>query len=84
VGDAGGAGRKAFCAACGLRKEVPGNRAPYGWYLLSVQVPEWFNSGSERNYRWVGMFCSAACLAAYQPELDKQAALLSTVYQAGS
>ena len=75
--------RWVYCVTCNAGAEVPGGRAPYGWYALSVQVPEWFNSASGKSYRWAGVFCSPACLAGHQGELERQAALMRGVYEVG-
>lgn len=53
------------CKSCGREVQVPSPDSeghPYGWYSLSVGVPAWYNTRSDKHYRWVGIYCSADCL----------------------
>lgn len=72
------------CRGCGRTVEVPDPHEghPYGWYSVSVNMPPALNSASRRPYRWVGMFCSPACLAAHVPALESQRELTRGVYEA--
>lgn len=74
-----------YCKTCGRGVEIPAEGDeqtghPYGWFYLSVNVPAWFNSDSRRAYRPVGMYCSANCLAAGMPEVERQEALMDGAY----
>jgi hypothetical protein len=49
-----------------------------GWYALSVSVPPEIHPD---GFKWVGLFCSADCLAAYMPEIQRMAGLADTVFE---
>jgi hypothetical protein len=61
--------RSVFCKQCLIRERQP-EGIPLGWYYLTVTVPRWVNP---KGFIAVGLFCTPACLAAYQPEIDRQA-----------
>lgn len=75
------------CKTCKRSVEIPpeeeGKQSgrPYGWFYLTVHVPPWFNADSHRAYRPVGMFCSARCLAAGMPDVERQEALMDGAYE---
>jgi hypothetical protein len=72
----------ATCRNCGgtARRKRPGTY-PVGWYGLTVSVPEWYREdGSDKQYMWVGMFCSPACLIAHGPKLQADADLAHQAY----
>lgn len=76
--------KEVFCRSCRRKKEVPAADAeghPYGWFYLTVYVPPWFNSDSRRAYRPVGLFCSAACLAAGMPAVAESERLMEGAYE---
>ena len=52
------------CRSCG-RSSTYKDR-PDGWYQLSVN-----DSAAPRGYRYLGMFCSIACLEARVPEMAR-------------
>lgn len=70
------------CKSCERTVEVPQPREgrPFGWYNLSVSVPQWFNADTPRAYRWVGVYCSAACLAAGIPAIMQDEELMAHAY----
>jgi len=77
-----------FCRHCKRTVEIPAQDAqgdqsghPYGWFYLTVHVPPWFNQDSRRAYRPVGTFCSADCLAAGMPEIQRQERLMEGAYE---
>lgn len=66
--------RKVTCKGCKRTEQVPEPSAeghPYGWFYLTVNVPPWFNSGTGRMYRSIGLFCSAVCLESSMPEIAR-------------
>lgn len=75
--------RTVFCRQCRRRAGVPspGQGHPYGWFCLIVHVPPWLNAGSGKPYRSVGLFCSAACLAAAMPAITTEEELHASAYE---
>lgn len=76
--------RTVSCRQCGRRAETPAPSSdghPYGWFYLTVNVPPWFNSGSGKPYRAIGLFCSPGCLAAAMPEIGRNAELHREAYE---
>lgn len=71
------------CKSCERTVEVPqpNEGHPYGWYNLTVGVPRWFNAESPRSYRWIGLYCSSACLAAGLPAIMHDEELMAHAYQ---
>jgi hypothetical protein len=76
-------GITAVCHGCQGRapSAMADGKRPVGWYGLTVQVPEGY-SGRARDYIWVGLWCSIACLAASIPSLTAQEAAARTTYEA--
>lgn len=72
------------CGNCGRSVIVPDPTEghPYGWYSVSVGVPTWFNSGSGKPYRWIGVFCSVGCLVGHEEKLLIMRELAEQVYEA--
>jgi hypothetical protein len=82
--EAGPEVKEVFCRSCGRTRLIPKADAqghPYGWFYLTVHVPPWFNHGTARPYRAVGLFCSAACLAAGLPSIEADEELLKGAYE---
>jgi hypothetical protein len=76
--------RQVFCRQCKKSASTPAPDAeghPYGWLYLTVNVPPWFNSGTGRHYRSIGLFCSAACLEAALPEITRDEDLHRSAYE---
>lgn len=75
--------RAASCRGCGgtaARRKEGG--FPVGWYGLTVAVPHWYADGAEAEpYVWVGVFCGAACLIAYGPQIARMEELARQVYE---
>lgn len=71
-----------FCRRCQGRLTLDDFRLPHGWYQLTVGVPEYMESTPGRGYLWIGMFCSAACLAAGMSEIRQQEELARQAYEA--
>lgn len=55
-----------LCRSCGLR--CLGSEIPQGWYFLSVGDKM---AKTGRGYRYLGLFCSIACLANHMPDMAK-------------
>ena len=53
-----------FCAECEGTAPKNGDHPPDGWYSVFVSVPVAIRP---RRKVWVGLFCSASCLAAHGP-----------------
>lgn len=68
-----------FCRGCKGTTPRVDTGIPIGWYALTVSVPRDIN---RKGYIWVGMFCSAACLGAWQPEIAEAEALARQAYDA--
>lgn len=49
--------RLPWCKACGRQATT---EPQVGWYNLTVQTAR---KAGNRPYRWLGVFCSAACLS---------------------
>jgi hypothetical protein len=76
--------RTVSCRQCKKTAEVPVPQAdghPYGWFYLTVMVPPWFNSATGKAYRAVGLFCSAECLAAAMPDIQRDEELHRNAYE---
>lgn len=76
--------KKVFCCHCRRERVVSAQDAqghPYGWFYLTVHVPPWFNHDTSRDYRPVGLFCSADCLAAEMPAIKEQETLMEGAYE---
>jgi hypothetical protein len=61
------------CRTCKREITIPAYPAeghPYGWYYLTVNVPPWFNTYSDKPYRAIGLFCSVLCIANAVPEIE--------------
>jgi hypothetical protein len=69
-----------YCQGCGEVEQQQGDGRPWGWYTLSVNVPAWMGKAG-KPYLWVGMWCSAACLAADMPTLIGQEQLARLAYE---
>jgi hypothetical protein len=76
--------RTVTCRGCGRTAECPdpAEGHPYGWYYLTVNVPPWFNSDSERNYRAIGLFCSVSCIARRMDAIRSDEELHRQAYEA--
>jgi hypothetical protein len=75
--------RTVSCRQCKKTAETPSPNSeghPYGWFYLTVNVPPWFNAGSGKPYRAVGLFCSALCLTAAMPQITSDEELHSHAY----
>ena len=68
------------CRGCGGQARKIDASTPDGWYSLTVSVPEWYSTGSGKDYVWIGMFCSVTCLVAYGPQLQADADLAHQAY----
>ena len=69
------------CRNCGGTASRPGPGVyPVGWYGLTVSVPEWYSTGSGKQYIWMGMFCTVTCLVGYGPQLQDAADLAHQAY----
>jgi hypothetical protein len=53
-----------ICRSCGMR----GDDHPEGWYQVSVNDSA---APSGRGYRYLGLFCSIACLTNHLPEMSR-------------
>jgi hypothetical protein len=76
--------RTVSCRYCKKQAQTPSPNAeghPYGWFYLTVNVPPWFNSATGKHYRAIGLFCSAACLAATLPEITRDEELHRNAYE---
>jgi hypothetical protein len=70
------------CHHCHGRSEgEDGTGRPWGWYALTVNVPREMGKKGQ-PFMWVGLWCSAACLAADMPELEDQERLARLAYEA--
>ncbi len=54
---------------------------PYGWYQLTVGVPEFMESAPGRGYQWVGLFCGADCLTASGPDIKTMEIFAHQAYE---
>ena len=73
------------CRNCmGTARKQGSGSYPAGWYALTVSVPEWYGTGSGKQYIWLGMFCSVACLLAHGPQLQADADLAHQGIRAGN
>jgi hypothetical protein len=52
------------CRSCGAQSTY--RDQPDGWYQLSVN-----DSSVPKRYRYLGVFCSIACLEAHVPEMAR-------------
>jgi hypothetical protein len=66
------------CSTCRREVEVPrpSGGHPYGWYSISVNVPPGFSFHGQ-PYRWVGLYCSAQCIADAMPYIKEMRAKFS-------
>ena len=71
-----------FCRTCRGTLTYSEFRLPHGWYQVTVGVPDFMESTPGRGYLWIGVFCSASCLSAGLPEIQKQEELARQVYEA--
>jgi hypothetical protein len=62
------------CRHCGGQSETI---QASGWLMLTVGVPTEVDG---RGWKWVGVFCCVACLAAHGPELDRMERLAEAVF----
>jgi hypothetical protein len=74
--------RELTCKGCHRTAEVPIPQAghPYGWYSLSVNLPEGLNNDG-KAYRWIGTFCSVGCLVSYEDQLIAWQERLEGLYE---
>lgn len=71
---------RAICRNCGGHAPRQGPAVnPPGWYGVTVALP--WREG-RRGYAWVGLFCKAACLIAYGPDLQAAEELERQTYDA--
>lgn len=70
----------ATCRGCGGQapRQSPGVN-PAGWYGITVALP-W--GGGGRGYAWIGLFCTAACLIGYGPDIQAGEELNRQTYDA--
>lgn len=70
------------CHYCRGECEVPQptEGRPRGWYVLSVNVPPEMGKKGQ-PFLWVGLWCSAACLAADMPWLEDREPLARLAYE---
>jgi hypothetical protein len=76
--------RTVFCQSCERAVEIPlpvSGGHPFGWYHVSVAVPAWFNARTGKPYKWVGLFCSANCLADGVPGMRAEEELMANAYE---
>lgn len=73
--------KEVFCRECRGTVKLNGFRLPYGWYQVTVGVPEYMESGPGRGYLWLGMFCSAKCLGDAIPTIREQEELARQAYE---
>jgi hypothetical protein len=64
-----------ICRRCGGRSQ---SEQPLGWYALSAGVPPEIDPN---GFKWVGLFCTADCLGAYMPEIQRMADLAEQVFE---
>lgn len=70
----------ATCRNCGGEAARPAAGVnPPGWYGVTVALP-W--KEGRRGYAWIGLFCTAACLAAYGPQMQRREELERQTYEA--
>lgn len=75
--------RQVYCRGCGRTTEVPVPESrghPYGWYMLSVNVPPEIGSHG-KPYIYIGLFCCTDCLIGHQDELREADMLTQGVYE---
>lgn len=71
-----------FCAQCKKVRDTDDDHlVPYGWYQVTVSVPEFMQSHPDRGYLWIGTYCGAACLTAAMPEIARQEELAHLAYE---
>lgn len=70
-----------FCRQCRGTISLAEARLPYGWYQVTVGVPDYMESIQGRGYLWIGMYCSAACLAANASYIQSQETLARQAYE---
>jgi hypothetical protein len=61
--------REITCRSCQQKLGgIYNGEQPDGWYTLSVSD---LNAPNGRGYRYLGLFCSVACLANHMPEMAR-------------
>lgn len=73
--------KQLYCQQCRGWTKNPDHGLPHGWYQVTVGVPDHMESVRGRGYAWVGLFCSAACMATYAPEMKRMEKLAQEAYE---
>lgn len=71
-----------YCAHCKGVRGTENGHVPFGWYQVTVSVPEHMQNTPGRGYLWVGTYCSSDCLAAAMPDIARQEMLARMAYEA--